>query len=72
MYWIISRNATDRPTLMHAVTGSADLETQCGVEIAGWSRHYLMAPLPFVGCKTCIRKTGFAAANAPVQLRSVS
>lgn len=72
--WVVSRNATNRPTLMHAVDAYSDHTSVCGVEIGSWSRHFLTAPLPFVGCKRCLKITGFAVPKAGhiTHLRSVS
>jgi hypothetical protein len=59
--WIVSRNASSRPTLSHAVNTPHDALTLCGVFVANWSRHYLTSPLPHVGCKKCLKLTGLAS-----------
>jgi hypothetical protein len=33
MMWIVSRNSTGRPTLMHAVETYSDLTTRCNVYV---------------------------------------
>jgi hypothetical protein len=62
--WIVSRNATGRPTLCHAISSSSDALTLCGVYVAGWSRHYLVAPLPYVTCKRCQAATDIGSLPA--------
>jgi hypothetical protein len=61
MLWIVSRNASSRPTLMHAIDTYSDQTSLCNVYIGGWSRHYLTAPLPYIGCKKCLKLTGLAS-----------
>lgn len=65
MMWIVSRNSTGRPTLMHAVETYSDLTTRCNVYVGGWSRFFMSTPLPYIACKKCVNITGFG--EAPVE-----
>ena len=74
--YLISRNATGKPTLMHTVDPSplnAELMTVslCGKDFSHHSRAYTMQPLAAIMCKHCLRaetKEAFNRITSPVYL----
>jgi hypothetical protein len=68
--WFMARNASERPTLMHAVEMYADHWTICGLPIATWSRFFINEPIRGFACKKCARKSGLIEQSR--KLRSVS
>lgn len=51
--YVIARTASHRPSLMHRVEPSDLSQTLCGLDMTGWSREYLAAPLDTMVCWRC-------------------
>lgn len=50
--YVIARNASKRPTLMHKV-GSTSAKTVCGRDMRRWSRSFSIRPIEVMLCRTC-------------------
>lgn len=62
MIYVIARNASGRPTLMHQVVygefkGDITTFTKCGHDFHRWSRAYLDYPIAQIMCKNCQKGT---------------
>lgn len=50
--YVIARNASKRPTLMHKVSRST-ARTVCGRDISRWSRSFHSRPIEVMLCLSC-------------------
>lgn len=49
--FVVARNHSGRPTLMHRLIDRQTMMTACGVDVREWSRAYSPKPIEAILCK---------------------